>query len=139
LILLELDATIYVTYMPKYDLHQKNALFFGRRISRLRKERGLSQVEMARRLGVNQCLVSKWERNRRRIHAAMVVRLAALLGVKTERLLGITESPDPIAAPSLRFLRRANQIAALPRKHQDAIIAVVDRMIRESRTPTQKP
>ena len=35
----------------------------GVRIRELRKDRGLSQVELADKLGVEQSTVSRWERN----------------------------------------------------------------------------
>ena len=38
---------------------------FGATISALRKEKGLTQLELARQMGVTDKAVSKWERNAR--------------------------------------------------------------------------
>ena len=49
---------------------------FGRRLQDIRKRRGLSQVDVARRLGIHQSLISQYERGYLRLHGALLVRLA---------------------------------------------------------------
>lgn len=47
----------------------------------LRLEAGVTQVELARRLGVDQSLVSKVERRERRLDVAELRRVCSALGV----------------------------------------------------------
>ena len=52
-------------------------------------ERGWAQGKMAKALGVYQSTVSKWMCGVQEPKASTVVRLAALLGVTTDELLGV--------------------------------------------------
>ena len=53
-----------------------------------RKRMGVSQVELAKRLGNTQTFVSKCERGERRIDAVELVEFAEALGVPPQELLG---------------------------------------------------
>ncbi|AMV00336.1 MULTISPECIES: helix-turn-helix domain-containing protein [Xanthomonas] len=53
-----------------------------------RKRAGVSQVDLAERLGNTQTFVSKCERGERRIDAVELVEFAEALGVEPLRLLG---------------------------------------------------
>ena len=53
-----------------------------------RKQQGISQVELAERLGNTQTFVSKCERGERRIDFVEFVEFAEALGLSPESLLG---------------------------------------------------
>ena len=59
----------------------------GRRISTLRKERGLSQAELAARLGISASAMGMYEQGRREPSANTLVALARELQVTTDFLL----------------------------------------------------
>lgn len=61
---------------------------FSSRITQLRKERGLSQKEVALSLGVSQALLSHYEKGVRECGLDFVVRCADYFGVTTDFLLG---------------------------------------------------
>ncbi len=75
----------------------------GQRIARLRKERGLTQKELAEKIGITQTLVSDYETGRVRIFADMVTRFAFVLGVNTDLIHGLEDFKEKIANTSLRF------------------------------------
>ena len=58
------------------------------RIRRLRKERGYSQEQMARKLHVTQGAVSQWENGVTTPSADQIAALADLFGITTDTLLG---------------------------------------------------
>ena len=60
---------------------------FGERIKALRTRKGLSQEELAGRLGVSPQSVSKWEHGRNAPELSVVLPLARLLGVSADELL----------------------------------------------------
>ena len=66
----------------------------GQRIARLRKERGYTQIELAKKIGITQVLVSDYERERLRPHYEMIIRFALALGVTTDELLGLKTSKN---------------------------------------------
>ena len=65
----------------------------GERISALRRARGLSQAELARRLGVSASAMGMYEQGRREPSAQTLVTIAQALGVTTDYLL--TGIPGP--------------------------------------------
>jgi transcriptional regulator with XRE-family HTH domain len=101
----------------------------GERIARMRKERGFTQVELAARLGVIQVIVSDYERGRLRPNHEVLVKLAAILDVSTDELLGVARAPKMKGlgdGPNRRFLRRMELISKLPKRDQDALIRTID-------------
>ena len=61
---------------------------FGQRLTRLRKELGLTQGIIAQRLGISVQAVSKWENDLAIPDIAILPELADILGVSTDVLLG---------------------------------------------------
>ena len=62
-------------------------------IRRLRTARGITQVELAHRLGVSKQSVSNWESNNIQPSIEMLVRLSKIFGVTTDYLLGLEDVP----------------------------------------------
>ena len=66
----------------------------GKRIAALRKEKGLTQEELAQHMGVSGQAVSKWENDQTCPDISALPRLARLLGVSVDELLeGKAELP----------------------------------------------
>lgn len=59
------------------------------RIRELRQARGMSQVELAKKLGVTKQSVSNWENDNIQPSVEMLVKLATCLCVTTDSLLGM--------------------------------------------------
>jgi transcriptional regulator with XRE-family HTH domain len=99
----------------------------GKRLARLRKEKGFTQIELAEKAGIIQAIVSDYERGKLRPHAEMVARLAVALGVSADELLGLAHSPKPGAVDvDRRLLRRLHAIGRLPKRDQDALLRTID-------------
>lgn len=67
----------------------------GARISALRRSRGMTQTELAERLGISFQAVSSWERGNAMPDVAKLPELARMFGVTIDWMLG---SPDAIPA-----------------------------------------
>ncbi len=72
----------------------------GQRIARYRKALGLSQEELADRVGVSRQAVSKWELDETQPDADNIVRLAQALGASTDELLLGAQPPQPEPQPA---------------------------------------
>lgn len=74
----------------------------GVRIALLRAEKGWSQAELARRIGVSASAVGMYEQGRREPSLDIVVRLAREFGVTTDCLLmGVSLCPGSATGPQL--------------------------------------
>ena len=100
----------------------------GRRLAQLRKQRGLSQEELGRRVGTNQVVVSGYENGKLRIFAETAVRFARALDISVEELLQVSKpvAVEPPHRPSRRLLRRMEKIERLPRRKQIALLTTID-------------
>ncbi len=79
------------------------ATAFASRITSLRKEKGLSQKEVAMSLGVSQALLSHYEKGVRECGLDFVVRCAEYFGVTTDYLLGRQDSKYGIISGDDQF------------------------------------
>ena len=58
-------------------------------IKKLRCQRGLSQVELGRKLGVTKQSISNWENNYIQPSIEMLMKLSSVFSVSTDCLLGL--------------------------------------------------
>ena len=104
---------------------------FGRRLARLRKERGITQVEIAERVGIIQAIVSDYERDKLRLNAEMIVRFARALDITTDELLKAGEESTPLQPKTnSRILRRMEKIESLPVGQQSTLLRTIDTFLK---------
>jgi transcriptional regulator with XRE-family HTH domain len=111
------------------DTGRETGETIAQRLARIRRERGMTQVEMAQRLGVAQPVVSDYERGELRLHGELIVKLSGILGVSSEELLGLKKAPSNGALKNRRLLRRLQAIERLPRRDQQALLRTIDRFL----------
>lgn len=103
---------------------------FGNRLKEIRKHRGLSQVELAARLGLHQSLISQYERGYLRLHGALLVRLAQALETTPDEILGGGATRPATDLPlDRRFLRRLKQVEKLSPHQQKILLGTIDAFI----------
>ena len=68
-------------------MYMKNK--FAENIAQLRKEQGLTQKELAEKLGVITRTVSHWETGGQECSLDMLIKIACFFSVTTDELLGI--------------------------------------------------
>jgi transcriptional regulator with XRE-family HTH domain len=102
----------------------------GQRISRLRKERGLTQKELAQQIGITNNLVSDYETGRLMLNGEMVARFAIILKVSADTILGLKVVSREDSQPSLRILKRLKKIASLPAYQKKTLLKTIDVMLK---------
>lgn len=85
-------------------------------IMELRIKKGLSQIALAQKLNVARSTVAMWETGKSKPNASKLEELAALFGVSTDYILGVsTEQPTvpPTIPPDdpYHFAERINQLS----------------------------
>jgi transcriptional regulator with XRE-family HTH domain len=104
----------------------------GQRLARIRKQCGVTQIELAEKLGITQSLISDYERNHLRLPAEMAVRFALTLEVSMDELLHPKARRNGTGKPSLKVLRRMRQIERLPPNRQALVLKTIDAFVRAS-------
>jgi transcriptional regulator with XRE-family HTH domain len=103
----------------------------GLRIAQLRKERGLTQTELASTLGLTQQRVASFEKGRRRLAVSQLVPLSRALAVSVEDLLG-EQSPARKRGPMPRLLLQVERIRELPKAKQRFVMEMLDTVLRQA-------
>lgn len=93
----------------------------GARIAALRRNQGLSQAELARRLQISPSAVGMYEQGRREPSGALLVSIAGEFGVSTDYLL--TGQPRPAEGETIAHLlaQRLDAAEALLHRRGDPL------------------
>jgi transcriptional regulator with XRE-family HTH domain len=76
-------------------------MHIGKKVHRLRRERHLTQQELADRAGISQPIISRLETDARsNVNADVLKRLATVLGCTTDYLVGMHEDEDSERNPA---------------------------------------
>jgi len=112
--------------LPPLEIDQKT---IGRRLARIRKQKGYTQKTLAEKMGLIQALVSAYELGKIRLNAEMVIRFAKALEVSADEILGLKDNGGGKENPSLRLIRRINRIESLPPVRQKTVLKAIDFML----------
>lgn len=107
---------------------------FGQRLAELRRERGVTQVQLAEAIGSNQRLISYYENVADYPPAGVIAEIARALDVSADELLGIKRSRKaasrvPEDPEARRVWRKFQQVLALPEKDRRAVIRLVNSLV----------
>jgi transcriptional regulator with XRE-family HTH domain len=98
----------------------------GQRIARLRKEKGFTQHELAKKAGTVQKMISDYELGKTRPNPDAIVNLSTALEVSADQLLGLKKTKKHDGAVNRSLLKRMRQIEALPHSQQKFILRAID-------------
>jgi len=102
---------------------------FGERLFTARQHSGLSQMQMAEKLGVTQPTYADWERRTTTLRPEHISELANILNVSVDYLLGRGNKSKQRGGPIGKARRILEEVSALPRHQQQRIISVVEDLL----------
>lgn len=108
---------------------KKEAPEFGKRVAAARKERGLTQAQLAKALGITQKMIDYYERRASNVTVEVVRKLARVLHVSSDELLGIKPKKAK-PGPKSKLRRQIEQIEQLPKSKQQAISEILDMAVK---------
>ena len=104
----------------------------GERIARLRREHGVTQVQLAEALGVSQQTMQSYEVGRRRIPVSALPTVAQTLSVSLEELFGEgKQAARSKRGPASKLEQHLQRISELPKPRQRAVIDVIEAMLAQ--------
>lgn len=104
----------------------------GARINRLRKDQGITQVQLAEQLGVSQQTITAYESGRRRVPISNLPRLATMLGASIETLIGQPTTAASKRGPTPKLLQQLERLHALPKAKQRMVSEVLDSLLAQA-------
>lgn len=120
---------------PRMAVSDEERAFYvdlGQRIAVLRKERGMTQVQLAEQLGVAQQTLAHYEAGRLRLLAGALPTLAEQLGVSVEDLIGVRPKRSTSKrGPAPKLQQQLERIQALPSAKQRFITQMIDAVLQQ--------
>ena len=102
----------------------------GARLKAARLARGLEQKALAAQLGMDQSVLSRYERGVLRLPSSLLAQLARALKISTDEILGLKDVKTGVVVRDRRFLKRLPAIDALPERQKDALLTTIDGLLR---------
>jgi len=99
---------------------------FESRLLEIRKKRGFSQAELADLLNTKPPVIGRYERGEATPSVEVGLRLAKVLGVSLDYLVGNTDIELDATA-----LKRMEDISKMPSDHRSFILRTVDALVRD--------
>lgn len=100
---------------------------FGARLHALREAAGLSQAQVAERLGIKQPTYALWERRTTAISAVQLQQLADVFGVGIDALfIDAKAAAKRASGPTGKARQLFERVSQLPRAAQQRILANVE-------------
>ena len=102
---------------------------FGATVSALRKKKGMTQLDLAQKMGVTDKAVSKWERNLSFPDVASLPKLAEELGTTVDELLEAKSAAqdDPTRSKAPALIELALKAVALAMGVGVVTISIMDK------------
>lgn len=109
----------------------KSTRAVGERLAELRRTRGLSQTELAERIGLTQRVMSHYEKGQTRIPGEVLLKIADVLKVSVYELLGRASSGR---SPKDKKLWKAFEVLeSLPPRDQKVVLRTLDAVAQTAR------
>ena len=109
----------------------------GLRLAKIRRSVGLNQEELGQKIGVDQSVISRFEKGQRKMYDDALTELAKALGVTPNDILGVNTNATQRGADvvlSRRMVQRLKEVEALPRRAQDKVIVTLELALRGAKT-----
>ena len=98
----------------------------GEQIAILRKEKKISQNELGRKAGTSGDLIGKYERNETKPSIDVVIKIADVLDVSLDYLVGKTT-----IKLEKKIIARIEEIIKLPKETKAQVLMVIDALLRD--------
>lgn len=108
----------------------------GARIVAAREAAGMTQQQLADKIGVSLTNIAFWERRAPAPRAEMLAKVADVLGVSADELLGRTTTAATAkkkGGPNGKVRQVFEEVSTLPRAQQQRIVGIVQDLLKAQR------
>ena len=104
---------------------------FGQRLFVARQTLGLSQAEVAARLGITQAGYAAWERDSVALRPDQVEKLTEILNISVDELFGKEKNGRRNGGPVGKARRLFEAVSKLPRSQQQHVLTVLEAFVEK--------
>lgn len=97
----------------------------GKKIANKRKEIGLTQSYLAKKIGKPQSVLSEYESGLKRVYPEMLYKISMALGISVMELYPIDEKIET----DTKLLSRVQLIKSLPEAEKELLLRIIDLII----------
>jgi transcriptional regulator with XRE-family HTH domain len=141
-----MSNAIYIFSMKKKNPGPKKGIkfdelpktIFGSVLVKLRKQRGLTQAQLAEKMGTTKRAIAYYERSMKNPSIGTIVKIAEALGIQKEKLLKTPNAKngkeDALPIARSRMLQKAWETATkLPMKDQQYLAKTIQTLAAQNR------
>jgi len=116
-----------------YDatMRKKDRPPLGLRLTELRQAAGLTQAQLAERIGVHPSNIGFWELSGTPPRGEVLPKLAVALGVSVDEFLGVTPPKPKKQAAKGRLQLVFESASKLPRRQQEKVAEFVEAFVKQ--------
>jgi transcriptional regulator with XRE-family HTH domain len=116
-----------------YDaaMRKKDRPPLGLRLTELRQAAGLTQIQLAEKLGVHPSNIGFWELSGTPPRGEVLPKMAHTLGVSVDALLGVTPPKPKRQAAKGRLQHVFEAASKLPRRQQEKVAEFVGAFVKQ--------
>lgn len=104
----------------------------SKNITHFRKKSGLSQLALAKRLGVSKSTIFRWETGESGPSVNAITQLCKILSITTDSLLLSKEDSNKLNSSNKNLSRRLRKIEQLNVKDQKALFSIIDAYLKSN-------
>jgi transcriptional regulator with XRE-family HTH domain len=123
------ETAVYTPAMQTGRPAKTERTSFGQRLHTLREQAGLSQQQLADRIGLSQRAYAYWERHPVALRPEQLLSLAQALNVSVDDLVGTNGTKKRGTGPTGKMKQLFEAASRLPRSQQQKITALLEPFI----------
>jgi len=116
----------FLSPMKKKRASPNENNFMGKRLAEIRKNQGLTQSELGRRIGLSRRMVVYYETVSDNIPANLLAKIATALKVSADELLGLKSLSIDESKTSLRLLSKLKVVGQFPRRQIKSVLDYIN-------------
>ena len=108
---------------------EKQTSLFGENLAVARNEAGLSQAELAKKLGTTRAMIEYYENRAKNPSTTFVMTAANKLGTTTDALLGMPPTTAKPAVKKSKLDSCIEQVKKLPKSEQKYVVKFLEQVV----------
>jgi len=105
---------------------------FGKKLAEIRKAKGITQKELADKIGTSQRMIAYYEGPSNSIPIHLLPPIAKALKVSTDELLGVKSSKEQFTPKNIRLWRKLRNVEKLSPQDQKNVLRNIEAFLKAS-------